>query len=163
MHRLFVSFFFFFFFGERHTDCVFQRRVPTSIHHGTTLGQIHRKGSNPSSDYFIHVDLRPVNSSICKCSAERRVVVPLWERKQQWQKGEKLFPLVVLSASRRARTLFVVTRMSAGISDWSTFEVCIVYVCLIWEDWLCLILSWHVQREDSHKEISNGVIDAGVL
>ena len=70
-------FFFFFFFGERHTDCVFQRRVPTSIHHGTTLGQIHRKGSNPSSDYFIHVDLRPVNSSICKCSAERRVVVPL--------------------------------------------------------------------------------------
>ena len=68
--------------SESHTDCVFQRQVLTSIHHRTTLGQIHRKWSNPWSDYLISVDLQLVNSWICKYSAEKQVVIPLQEWKQ---------------------------------------------------------------------------------
>ena len=64
--------------------------------------------------------------------------------KQQWWEGKRLFPLVIFSANRRASTLFTATRMSAGISDWSTFKVCIAYICL---DWPSLILSWHVQQK----------------
>ena len=78
--------------SERHTDCVFQRRVPTNIHHRTTLDQIHRKRSNPWWDYLIHVDLRLENSPICRCSAEKRVVVSLREWKQ-WREGARLFLL----------------------------------------------------------------------
>ena len=130
--------------NETHTDCVFQHQVPTSIHHRTTLGQIHQKQSNPWSDYLIHVDLRLVNSPICMYSAEKRVIIPLREWKQ-WREGARLFPLFIFSASQRASTLFIARRMSASVTDWSTFKVCIAYVCLIWEDWPSLILSWHVR------------------
>ena len=148
--------------SERHRDCVFQHQVPMSIHHQTTLGQIHRKWSNPWSDYLIHVDLRLVNSPICKYSAEKWVVVPLREWKQ-WREGARLFPLVIFPANRRASTLFSARRMSASISDWLTFEVCIAYICLIWEDWPSLILSWHVWWEGSHKELSNSILHAWVV
>ena len=47
--------------------------------------------------------------------------MPLQERKQR-REGERLLPLVIFSANWRASTLFVAMRMSAGISDWSTFK-----------------------------------------
>ena len=147
--------------SERHTDCVFQCQILTSIHHQTTLGQIHRKRSNLWSNYLIPFDLRLANSPICKYSAEKQVIIPLRERNQR--EGVRLFPLAIFSANWRASTLFVAMKMSAGISDWSTFKVCIVYVRLIWEDWPSLIFSWHVRCEGSHKELSNGVLHAGVL
>ena len=73
--------------SESHTDWLFHCQVLTSIHHRTTLGQIHRKQSNPWSDYLISVDLRLVNSWTCKYSAEKWVVVPLWEWKKQTMVG----------------------------------------------------------------------------
>ena len=102
-------------------------------------GQIHQTRRYPWSGYLIHDDLWLVNSPICKYSAEKRVIMPLQEWKQQWPEGARIFPLVIFSANRRASTLFVAMRMSAGISDQSTFEVCIAYICLIWEDWPSLI------------------------
>ena len=49
-----------------------------------------------------------------------------------------LLPIIVvfilILSFRFFSKYFVATRMSAGISDWSTFEVCIAYACLIWED-----------------------------
>ena len=76
------------------TDCRFHCRVPTSLHHQTTLGQVHWKRSNLGSEYLIHIDLRLENSPICMYSAEKWVIVPLWEWKQ-WQDGGSLFPLVI--------------------------------------------------------------------
>ena len=38
--------------SERYTDCVFQHQVPTSIHHWTTLGQIHAAGKFPDVQVF---------------------------------------------------------------------------------------------------------------
>ena len=83
--------------SERHIDCVFQRQVPTSIHHRTTLGQIHWKWSNPWSDYSIPVDLQLVNSPICKYSAEKWVVVPLWEWKTMMGRSKVISPSRIFS------------------------------------------------------------------
>ena len=144
--------------SERHADCAFQRRVPMSIHHRTTPGQIHWKQSNPLSDYCWSAAGKFPNLQVFSTEASCRSIV----RKKTTVTGrsEAISPSHFFS---QASTLFVATRMSAGISDWLTFEVCIVYICLIWEDWPSLILSWHIWWEGSHKELCNYVLHAGVL
>ena len=47
---------------------------------------------------------------------------------------DRLFLLVALSANQKAGTLFVATKISGVTSDWSTFKVCILISCRIWDD-----------------------------
>ena len=71
---------------------------------------------------------------------------------------DRLFLPAALSASQRACTLFIATRMSVDTSDWSTFEVRIQKSCLIWEGWSHNYILTHTHLgEGSHKELSNGV------
>ena len=142
--------------SERHTDCVFQQWVPKSIHHRTTLGQIHWKQSNPWSDYCWSAACKFPDLQVFSKEASCHSIV----RKKTTMTGrsEAISPSHFFS---QASTLFVATRRSAGISDWLTFAVCIAYVRLIWDSWPSLILTHLVGG--SHKELSNGVLHAGVL